>query len=39
MNDPTIDDKTATAAITFLLAIGMLAVMAGISGLIYGPTR
>lgn len=36
MNDPIIDDKTATSAITFLLAVGMLAVLAGVSAILYG---
>lgn len=36
MNDPMIDDKTATAAITTLIAIGMLAVIAGVAALLQG---
>lgn len=35
MSEPIIDDKSATAAITFLLGIGMAAVIAGVSGLLY----
>ena len=35
MNEPIIDDKSATAAITLILGIGMLAVIAGVSGLLY----
>lgn len=35
MPEPIIDDKSATAAITFLLGLGMAAVIAGVSGLLY----
>lgn len=34
MSDP--DDKTATAAVTMLLALGILSVIAGASAILYG---
>lgn len=35
MSEPIIDDKSATAAITFFIGLGMVAVIAGVSGLLY----